>query len=643
MQKIKLYIFSFVLLFTSVYLNAQEARELDSVVISTSRLGIRKAQSDREIIVIDAQQIRDIPANSLDELMRYIPGLEVQSRGIFGQQADITLRGSTFNQVLVLLDGVRVNDPLTGHFNNIIPIATAEIKRIEIVKGASSAVYGSEAVGGVINIITKSFDKKYGETGSEVDVEAWYGENDLLRLRAGAIIATETWALGVGTDFARSSGYLVEGDSVPGDFNLRTYSVSASLTPNGKLSLKIRSASDIRDFNARYFYTRSTIDLSEENVQRQFNHAQVNYRHSEKQQTVLNAAYQTTRDSFIFNPAFTGNGHISKHLDLNLYHLLNLKGNARMTFGTQYLYKTMSSNDRGDHTHYTLGAYVLGQKTFSNGLNINGGLRLDYDQIFEVELSPQLGASWNLSPTVKLRGYAGRSIRAADFTERFVSTNLTSLSGGRNLGNPDLQAEKSWNTEIGADIYAGNFTFTPTLFYRNASDLIDFILTPAEEIPQNQNLMTGESYFFTKNITNLQTTGLDISVRYRKKIGEIESESYLGLIILNINNPSGDVSKYVANNAGALLNFGTQWVHPKFQVYINGIYKNRTAEEATAINRELVTSYVVINGRVSVTPFSFPLGISLQISNIFDQKYSDILGAQLPGRWIQGGLSYRIR
>ena len=98
-----------------------------------------------------------LPVHSIDDLLRYVPGIEIQARGPMGAQSDIVLRGGTFQQVLVIVDGIRINDPLTGHFNSYIPIAPSEIDRIEILKGASSAIYGSDAVGGVIHIITKTF------------------------------------------------------------------------------------------------------------------------------------------------------------------------------------------------------------------------------------------------------------------------------------------------------------------------------------------------------------------------------------------------------------------------------------------------------------------------------------------------------
>jgi iron complex outermembrane receptor protein len=149
----------FVLLASNhLYVNAQEETlELSNVVVTAGLQEQQLRESGRNIFTIRAAQLKQLPAHSIDELLRYLPGVEVQQRGPQGSQSDIVLRGGTFQQVLVIIDGIKLNDPLTGHFNSYIPINTDEIERIEILKGAASAIYGSEAVGGVINIITKTF------------------------------------------------------------------------------------------------------------------------------------------------------------------------------------------------------------------------------------------------------------------------------------------------------------------------------------------------------------------------------------------------------------------------------------------------------------------------------------------------------
>jgi iron complex outermembrane receptor protein len=142
--------------------------ELDPITITASLTPVSASKTGRNILIIKGDMLQKLPVQSIDELLRYVPGVEVQSRGPMGVQSNITIRGGTFQQVLIILDGIRLNDPLTGHFNSYIPISPAEIDRIEILKGASSAIYGTEAVGGVLHIISKTFAAKKQSNGSSI-------------------------------------------------------------------------------------------------------------------------------------------------------------------------------------------------------------------------------------------------------------------------------------------------------------------------------------------------------------------------------------------------------------------------------------------------------------------------------------------
>ena len=123
----------------------EKISELDPVTITTSINPEKASQTGRSLLVIKGERFANLPIHSVDELLRYLPGIEVQARGPMGAQSDIVIRGGTFQQVLILIDGLRLNDPNSGHFGSYYPISPAEIDRIEVLKGASSAVYGSEA------------------------------------------------------------------------------------------------------------------------------------------------------------------------------------------------------------------------------------------------------------------------------------------------------------------------------------------------------------------------------------------------------------------------------------------------------------------------------------------------------------------
>jgi vitamin B12 transporter len=140
-------IFISICIFVPVNIYAQTIEDLDPITIPATRKPQKIRETGRSISVIDGKMFQQLPVNSIDELLKYVPGVEVQSRGPMGAQSDIVMRGGTFQQVLVLLDGIKLNDPITGHFSSYIPVAPFEIKRIEVLRGPAAAIYGAEADG----------------------------------------------------------------------------------------------------------------------------------------------------------------------------------------------------------------------------------------------------------------------------------------------------------------------------------------------------------------------------------------------------------------------------------------------------------------------------------------------------------------
>ncbi|MFO0414844.1 MAG: TonB-dependent receptor, partial [Bacteroidota bacterium] len=256
---------SLLVLFLFISARAQESQnELDPVTISASMFPNQQSKTGRNIIVVDGEALRKYPVNSVDELLRYLPGIEVQSRGPMGTQSNITLRGGTFQQVLIVIDGMRINDPLTGHFNSYFPISPEEIDRIEILKGASSAVYGTEAVGGVIHIITKTFSGIKNKKYRSVSAQLSSGQFGLRNGQAGFTVHQNKTIVSGGILQNYAEGQTLRGTK--GFFNLSTISLSAKHFFNDNFSLAYRTAYDDRNFNAQNFYTQLIIDTATERV-----------------------------------------------------------------------------------------------------------------------------------------------------------------------------------------------------------------------------------------------------------------------------------------------------------------------------------------------------------------------------------------
>ena len=630
------------LFFISNILLAQddEILELKEVVVTGSRLPITSNETGRNISVLKSDVIATLPVKSVDELLRYIPGIEAQSRNAFGAQSDIIIRGSTFQQVLVLIDGMRLNDPLTGHFNGYIPISPAEIDRIEVLRGPAASMFGADAVGGVVHIITKTFSRqKAVQQAANVDLTV--GENNLFSTQIGGYLSKNKFEVGLGAMNNVSDGHELP-SGLRGDFDIKTISGSGAYQINDQWKILGRVGYDHRDFNAQFFYTQSPFDQSRETVSKFWSQLKLRNDRGESV-TDIDLAYKRTGDIFVFNPDFPStNEHTTRFTNFQINHFKNLKNRFGIAYGLQADQRNIVSTDRGDHENFHVGVYgVLNYS--SKDFNINGSLRLDYDDNYDLELVPQINTSYSLGKWV-IRGAVGRSIRAADYTERFISTNIPGpLTPGRNLGNPNLRAESAWSFEAGLDYFPiSGLRFVATGFLRKSSDLIDFVITNETEISNNDNLEPGADYFWAQNIEEVTTNGIEFEAWYQKRLfNNSDLHFNLGYTFLNTDNSSGDVSKYISNHARHLFSNNVVWNLRRWEFSINGLYKARNEDIAEAIGSVLKPNYTVWNTRVGFQVIN-NLGIHIELRNIFDEQYSDILGAKMPGRWMMGGVSWRL-
>ncbi len=169
----------FLILFFDLSFTALFAQQGDSlltfelnepIIVTASRTPVTLMRSARTVSVLDSAMLVDLHVNSVQDALEYVSGVDIQQRGGQGVQADISLRGSTYEQTLILIDGVKTNDPQTGHHNLNLPLTLQDVQRIEVLKGAGSRIYGPNAFGGVINIITRKAKGKkllFSATGGD--------------------------------------------------------------------------------------------------------------------------------------------------------------------------------------------------------------------------------------------------------------------------------------------------------------------------------------------------------------------------------------------------------------------------------------------------------------------------------------------
>jgi iron complex outermembrane receptor protein len=630
--------FSTAFVFSLLYnlLHAQPPA-MDTITISSSLAPQSINHTGRNIQVINGDMFNQLPVHSIDELMRYVPGVEIQMRGPAGAQSDIVLRGGTFQQVLVILDGSRLNDPNTGHFNSYIPIAPSEIDRIEILKGAASSIYGSEAVGGVINIITKSFASQTSRS-QELSASAATGEYGFVNTNIGGYYSNGQTCVSGGFLSNNATGQPQRGTK--GNFNNNTLSFSMQLRFNPNWRLALRSSYDARKFGAQNFYTTFLSDTAAETVKTSWNQLRLQYQKNTSD-VELNAGYKWVADHYIYNPSSTANQNKSQLFQLLTIYRQSINQNASLVSGVQYISKMIRSNDRGDHNENQVAGF-LSYIHQLRALTINPSLRLDYTSPRGSEWLPQLNLSYSWRQ-FQFRASGGKTVRDADFTEQYNNYNKTFVSGGR-IGNPLLVPERSLSYEAGMDYMANSFfRLSASFFQRYHTRLIDYVPTPYADMPRKINLSPTGSYALASNLYDLTTTGSELDVNYSKSIRSRQNLSAsLGFIWLRSHSDSAVTSFYINSHATYLVNSTVIYSFNQFSLSLSGVYKDRMPQSAPGM-KQIPAKCFMMNSKLEYGFNKKSIGLFMQVDNVFDETCSDLLGAQLPGRWLTGGIKWSLK
>lgn len=660
------FVLIFILFFISESASAQLKAELDSIDVTASRITTTISESGKNVSVITQADIRAMPVQSVDDLLRNLPGININGRAGFGVQADVGIRGSTFSQVLFLLDNTPLNDPLTAHFNTNIPVALSEIGQIELIRGPASTSFGADAVGGVVHIKTKTYmlkeieAREQLETRANIDVSA--GENALRILDATAGIAKKNirfstsfrTALSDGEQFANPG--FEQGISNSDTYN--TYfdvtNLSAALAANfaKNWNFYVRSGIENRDFNARYFYTRSIYDESTEQIDSRWilsSLTRVNGNH----RTELNFSYRDVEDIFDFNPVIApANVHQTGSLFLNASHQYELSETQltsissklnymRFMVGGQLLNKQIESTDRGNHENSSWGIYGIHTMNYDFGLSVTLSLRLQFNPISDFSFLPQVSAAYDFGSFV-VRSSIGRAIREGDFTERYISHQIPNLTPGRNIGNPDLLPEESTTFDVGFDWAPINqMRISPTLFYRNSTNLIDYAVTNSSQVSNASNLQPDQEYFYASNISDSEVIGVEFISAYSQNLSSamnLKAES--GYTFIKTTSDQNTVSRYIANHPSHQVSLMLSFSLGDFSVRSASQFNIRSEESDELINAEVSNAYFLSNLNLAYKPFAHNFQIYTQVLNITDTQYQEILGAPMPGRWFLGGVKY---
>lgn len=631
------YILPFVFICLFPYVSFCQENVLDAVTVSASLARQKITSSGRNVLIIKGDELKNLPVKTIDELLRYVPGIEVQSRGPAGVQSDFVLRGSTFQQVLVLIDGLRINDPNTGHFNGYIPIVPEEIDHIEILKGASSAIYGSDAVGGVIYIVTKTFASGNRNDTTAIDATAAIGEYGYYNFGGGFFLSKNNLSLSGGLLVNKADGFEQRGTT--GFFDNKTASLSAGYRLDDNWNISFRTAWDDRNFAAQNFYTTFLSDTASEKIRSFWNQLSVSHQKNNSQLS-LNTGYKRLSDEYRFSPLSSPNQTTSTLFQTLLLYKLKLNETSTVVTGANYLLKDIESNDRGNHNRFSIAPFAgISKKLFDNFF-IHPSLQAVFYDNSRPQIVPQIDASYTRKIWL-IRASIGKTIREADFTELYNNYEKTLVKSGR-IGNPDLTPETSLSYEMGATVFINSMIkISTTYFKREQQNVIDYVVTPYDEMPRKDNLVESGTYALAKNIAKVNTRGIEADIELQKTVSAGTTIfGTLGLVTLHTEVPEGVKSLYISNHANFTSNFSVILKTRGLSVGFTGLYKTREPQSAADIKAQLSTDYFILNSRAGYT-FHNTFSAFMEVSNIFNREYSDLLGARMPGRWLFFGLQYR--
>jgi iron complex outermembrane receptor protein len=551
----------------------------------------------RAVTVLDRDALDALPATTILEALRWGTGVDLLTRS--PAQADVAVRGGTFEQVLVLVDGVPVSDAQTGHFDLNLTVPLDGVERIEVLRGAGSSVHGADAMGGIVNVVTRSPGSR---PSGRVRLEGGtFGRAaGSLRLDGGA----GDWRATASGRLDRSDGHR---EGVDHDVRIGQLRLVGPLA-GGRLDLRAGAAA--RDFGADGFY--APFPSYEETRGRT---ASARWVRPLGEGGALDVVVhdRTHDDDFVLrrgDPAFYRNVHTSRQSGVDVT-LRRTAGSWGWLVGAGVGRDDLESTNLGDRAA-DRGA-IFGEAGWTGPrARVRAGLRLDGREEFAPSWAPSLSAGWTLGPRLGLRAAVARSFRTPTWTDRYYEDPA-------NRGDPNLAVETAWSGEAGLDwtLDSGS-RVRLTAFVRDATDLIDYA---------RRRDAGDDAVWQSRNVESARFTGVEVDV-VGVALGPARLDAGVELLDVSTSDSGEWISKYALRPLTRAVTAGvrTPLVGPA-TLAVRAEHRRRSEDE----------TWTAADVRVDV-PVG-PARLWLDASNVGDARWLDVSGLRAPGRAFRTGVS----
>lgn len=624
-------------------------RHLEEIVVSARRVAVDYSDALRSIQVITRSNIYESPADDIASLLAAIRSVDIRSRGTFGMQSDVSIRGGTFDQTLILLNGVNVSDPQTGHHNLNVPVDMQSIERIEVLRGPGARIFGPNAFNGAVNIITV----EPGEHRMTTSLAA--GQHAFGSLSAAGGFSSGPIAHHVSVYGVQSDGFIDNTDFRSGSIFYRSrINVATGL-------IDFQSGYSDKAFGANSFYTPRFPDQYE------------------RTRSVFASAKYLPGGGLRMTPTVYWRRHYDRFelfrhekpdwYDGHNYHRSDIIGGSInrvhsndygvSSIGADYRLEHIYSNVLGiemdqprqirgfittdealySHSYQRHGLGLMLEHSITHGsILISGGALIynnsDLDPL--LTLFPGLDIGWQLHESVQWYATANRTLRLPTFTDLFYS-------GPDNVGNSGLKPEIALSLETGLKANLGHANMDVAIFRRWGSNSIDWIRRPEDDFWQSANHTKVTYSGFEAGVT----VPLNFELPSIKRIKSIVFKPVISIDYswLHAEKSSGEY----------FSNYAMDHLRQKLDVILNiplakssGINTNVTwrdraggylpFEDGAYTEFQPFKAYWLVDAKAYWNVGS--LNIFMEVLNAGNVSYVHIGNVPQPGRWVRAGITY---
>lgn len=620
--------------------------ELEEVEITGSRVPLTVSQAARIVTVLDREAIAAAPVQSINDLLKYAAGVDVRQRGDMGVQTDISIRGGTFDQITILLNGINICDPQTGHNAADFPVELSEIERIEVLEGPAGRVYGTSSLVGVINIVTRTAK----DNGAEVFADGGsYGY-----FKGGAIVSHVKNGLSnqVSGSYSRSDGFSrSKAGNLNADFNYARLFYQGRYE-NDRVAVRWHAGFTNKDYGANTFYSTLS-DEQFEHVRKYYTAVQAetkgdvyhfkpsvywnrsddrfefyrgmpekspfNYHQTDVYGVNLNNYIQTFLGKTAFGAEFRNEGIRSTSLGEPLNSPVKVPGaDADFTLGLNRTNLSFHLEHNIVLRRFTLSAGVIAVKNTGNEMNFR--------------FYPGVDASYQFARDWKVYASYNTSLRMPTFTELYYSV-------GGHKADKYLKPEEMQAVEVGVKYLRPGIRGTLSLYRYHGTDMIDWI----KDISQGD-----DAPWQSVNHAVINTMGAEASVLF-----DIRELMQRDAFVRSVNVSYSYIDQDKETTPNIQSKYALEYLRHKFvaqanfhiwrllEMNVSYRWQDRMGNYQKGNSMVPYEPYSLVDARLSWNALQYK--IYVEGNNLLNKTYYDHGNIPQPGIWVRAGASYRFK